>query len=145
MSSTSTLSPEQINIALRRQPASTKKQPENFPYDYARYDDALEGMFGRRWDDLEVFPPRAKEIWSALFRCTIGGTFTLEEVSMLLAVAQNTRSESLRTRAIGGLRDYVVDCTGTNPALKPAAQKLLYSLTATAPATSKEQDEQPRT
>src|SRR5665213_2889995 len=101
MAFTSTLNQALIDRLVRKTPTpQTTKTPASFPYNVALYDEPLEGMFGRRWDDLEVFPPRAKEIWSALFRCTIGGTFALEEVSMLLAVAENTRSESLRTRAI---------------------------------------------
>ena len=144
MAYASTLSPIQIDKAFRTTPPpQTTKPPASFPYDAARYDDALEQMFGRRWDDMDEFLPRSKEIWSALFRCTIGGTFALEEVAMLLAVAENTRSESLLNRAIGGLRDYLADCSGTDSRLKPAALKLLDSLTATAPATPKETDVRP--
>ncbi len=112
-------------------PEPAKKRPEPFPYNSIVYDDVLENMFGKRWDELAVYPPRTTEIWSSLFAPVYGRALSLDEVRLVMGVAANTQSEALRQRAIDGLEDYIADCSGTDSSLKPAAQKLLQTLKET--------------
>jgi hypothetical protein len=126
----STLSPHQLSHALRLTPKTKTSKTAPFAYDPDIYDAPLEGMFGRRWhDDLEVFPPRAKELWSALFAPTIGRTPCFEELPMLKAIAAKSRVPSLRNRAEGGLRDYLRDCSGNvDPSMKREVSDFLDRL-----------------
>ena len=102
----------QIEHALRT-PATPKRNKEAFRYEAAIYDDVIVGMFGRVWLDEEVFPPRAKEIWSALFQQCLGDSIDFEDVPLVVAVAEHTKSETLRAKAVCALKLHLLDCSGT--------------------------------
>lgn len=147
----STLNPAQLAQALRRTPVATApltaKTVARFSYDPDQMDDVLDLMFGRRWDVMDSWPPRTTSLWSALNSCTLGRSLDgLDEVRMLQAVAENTKSAHLRYRAIAGLQAYLADCSSISTVLKPEVQRLLESLNAPLIATvpTKEELEQRR-
>jgi hypothetical protein len=123
----STLNPNQIALAIKK-PVVLKRAKEEFVYDPSTYDKAIEGMFRRKWLDEETFLPRAKEIWSALFQPCIGNSPAFEDIPMLMSVAERTKSDVLRTKAIAALKLHLVDCSGTDGSLKPKVQEILNSL-----------------
>jgi hypothetical protein len=82
------------------------------------------GLSGCIWLDEETFPPRSKEIWSALFQPCIGNSPAFEDVPLVIAVAENTKSEVLRAKAIVALKLHLVDCSGV---LMPDGERWLNS------------------
>ena len=121
------LSPTQIAIALKTPPVP-KRTKEIFQYDPTTYDAVIVGMFGRVWLDEEVFPPRAKEIWSALFQHCLGDSVDFDDVPLVLGVAERTKSDVLRKKAIRALEMHLIDCSGTDDSLKPNVKELLRNL-----------------
>jgi hypothetical protein len=123
----STLNPAQIALALRT-PVVQKRAKEEFAYNPDTYDEVIVKMFKRVWLDEETFPPRAKEIWSALFQPCIGNSPAFEDLELLMSVAERTQSEVLRAKAIAALKLHLVDCSGTDGSLKAKVQEILNSL-----------------
>jgi hypothetical protein len=123
------LNPTQIAIALKT-PRVPKCNKDIFVYEPAIYDALIEGMFGRRWGDEhdETFPPHAKEIWSALFRQCLGDSIDFDEVPLVIGVAERTKSDVLREKAVRALEMHIVDCSGTDDSLKPKVKETLTTL-----------------
>jgi hypothetical protein len=100
------------------------------------YDSVLEQMFNRRWDADEQFPPFSREIKSAL-HCLLAPP-EFEYVPVLIDILETTKSEFLRSQAIGALKTHLSDCSGTDSSLKPRVSELLNSLNSLNNLTPKE-------
>jgi hypothetical protein len=128
----STLDPTQIAVALRKTPVVLKRVKETFTYNPDTYDEVIEKMFRRKWLDEETLPPRAKEIWSALFQPVIGNCPAFEDLELIMSVAVRTKSDTLRTKSIAAMKLHLTDCSGTNDELKGKVQETLNNLTGVA-------------
>lgn len=121
------LSDFQIAVALRT-PAKAKPTPA-FLYDAANLDEVIAGMFHRRWDENENFPPQATRIWSVLFRSSgLGDAPDTSDVPMLMAVAENAKSDDLRHRAHVALKLHLADCSDSDSSQKTQVQILVNCL-----------------
>ncbi|WP_433965141.1 hypothetical protein [Tunturiibacter gelidiferens] len=126
----STLDPNQL-ASFTKQPVNVKRTKEEFVYDPA-YDKHVEGMFRRKWDEEETFKPHAKQIWSALFQPVIGNSPAFGDVPMLMSIAERTKSDVLRGKALACLKLHLMDCSGVDGSLKDRVQETLNNVTGVA-------------
>jgi hypothetical protein len=122
------LNPDQLARVLKTTPPVTETPSVKQLYDES-LDSLIEGMFGRRWDRDEHFPPIATDIWSLLFNCgALGEEPSIDDVPLLISIAQTTTSESLRHRALAALRNHLSDVSGVDCSLKPRVSEILTRL-----------------
>ena len=130
MASSSSLSPEQLNSILLRQPKPKTSGPDEFAYDPAN-DDLLESdnfrQLATALEDSGRLPSYARRLRSALTLVVRDSPYA-EDLPLLKAVVLYTRSPNLRQKALCSLQLYLLDCSGDRDAsLKLDVRKFLDS------------------
>ena len=118
----SRLSREQIAMLV-----PVKTEPIAIPIEVwnPALDEETEGMFGRRWDDLEKFSSLASRVYHLLNWTTLLGNYPeTGDIPLLVSIATSTGSELLRAYALDGLKQHLRDVSGESPYRDVAKQTI---------------------
>jgi hypothetical protein len=104
-----TMTDDQLNKLTPK--LNQPKTPQNANRSTETWDPAhdaeAEGMWGRIWDELETFTPKAMRLRKILGGHLLGDLPDPSEIPLLASVVEKSTSELLRSKAFSHLRNYV--------------------------------------